>query len=42
MKTEKENWKECFMDELDDKAMLRIRGGDGPGPGEDPDQPIVK
>jgi hypothetical protein len=40
MKTEHENWKELFRDELEEKDMLCIRGGDSPG--EDPSQPIVK
>lgn len=40
MKNLKKNWKELFEDRLNEKDMLKIRGGDGPG--ENPDDPIVK
>ena len=40
MKTGNENWNELFTGELNEKEMLLVRGGDGPG--EDPSQPIIK
>lgn len=41
MKTVIENWKELFVDSLNEQEMLLIRGGGDPVEG-DPEGPIVK
>ena len=42
MKTRKENWKALLNDKLPEMSMIKLRGGDGDGNGEDPSGPIVK
>ena len=42
MKTRKENWKALLDDKLSEINMIKLRGGDGDGNGENPEGPIIK
>ena len=42
MKEQSEKWNELQEEQLKNEQMLKIRGGDGGGEDENPDQPIVK